>query len=142
MNEPNHDWLDQELKRLPDLEAPSELLPEVMRSVRRRATQRWLVSVCRQHLPFIRNAGLGLALALTVLFPFLNPGAAASQFVGRAPFFHVLFDILEVGQTILTNVRIFQLPVGWVIGLVAGVSYLTCILAATTVRNLAAARRS
>jgi hypothetical protein len=141
MNEPNQDWLDQELKRLPDLEAPPELLPEVMRSVRRRAIQRWLMSICRQHLPIIRNAGLGLALALVVLFPFVNPGAAVSEFFDRSPLFHFLFVMLEVGRTVLTNLRVFELPVVWLVGLVAGISYLTCICAATTVRHLAAVRR-
>jgi hypothetical protein len=141
MNEPNQDWLDQELKRLPDLEAPPELLPEVMRSVRRRSTQRWLMSICRRHLPLIRNSSLGLALALMVLWPVFNPGAAVSQLFARSPFIHVVADILEVGRTILTNLRIFEMPVGWLIGLVVGLSYLACILAASTVRHLATAKR-
>jgi hypothetical protein len=49
--------------------------------------------------------------------------------------------MLDVGRTILTSLRIFQLPLGWLIALVAGLSYLTCILAASTVRQLATAKR-
>lgn len=141
MKEPNEDWLDQELKRLPDLEAPPELLPKVMRSVQRRSVQRWLLSIFRQHLPLIKNSCLGLALAVIVLVPLFNPGAAVINFLVRSPFLHFLGDMLDVGQTILTNLRIFQLPLGWLVALVAGLSYLTCILAASTVRHLATAKR-
>ena len=142
MKEPNEDWLDQELKRLPDLEAPPELLPKVMRSVQRRSIQRWLLSIFRQHLPFIKNSSLGLALAAMVLVPLFNPGATLIDFLARSPFFHLLGDMFDVGRTILINLRIFQLPLGWLVALVAGFSYLTCILAASTVRHLATAKRS
>jgi hypothetical protein len=142
MKEPNEDWLDQELKRLPDLEAPPELLPKVMRSVQRRSVQRWLLSIFRQQLPFIKNSCLGLALAVLVLVPLFNPGAAVIDFLVRSPLLHFLGNILDVGQTILANLRIFQLPLGWLVALVAGFSYLTCILAASTVRHLATAKRS
>ncbi|MBV8484200.1 MAG: hypothetical protein JO077_15220 [Verrucomicrobia bacterium] len=142
MKEPNEDWLDKELKALPDLEAPTELLPKVMRSVQRRSVQRWLLSTFRQYLPFIKNSCLGLALAVMVLVPLFNPGATLIDFIGRSPFLHFLGDMLDVGRTILINLRIFQLPLGWLVALVAGFSYLTCILAASTVRHLAAAKRS
>ena len=88
MKEPNEDWLDQELKGLPDLEAPPELLPEVMRSVKRRSAQRWLLSIFRQHLPLIKNSCLGLALAVVVLVPLFNPGAALVDFLVRSPVLH------------------------------------------------------
>lgn len=142
MKEPNEDWLDEELKRLPDLEAPPELLPKVMRSVQRRSVQRWALSIFRQHLPFIKNSGLGLALAVMVLVPLFNPAGAVIGFLTRFPFLHVIGDMLDVGRTILTNLRIFQLPLGWLVALVAGFSYLTCIFAASTVRHLAIAKRS
>jgi hypothetical protein len=141
MKEPNEDWLDQELKRLPDLEAPPELLPKVMRSVQRRSVQRWLLSSFRRHLPFIKSSCLGLALAVMVLVPLFNPLAALIDFLARLPFLHFLGDMLDVGRTILINLRIFQLPLGWLVALVAGFSYLTCILAASTVRHLATAKR-
>ena len=141
MKEPNEDWLDQELKALPDLEAPPELLPKVMRSVQRRSVQRWLLSFFRQHLPFIKNSCLGFALAMMVLVPLFNPGGAVVDFLVRSPLIHCLEDMLDVGRTILTNLRIFQLPLGWLIAFVVGLSYLTCILAASTVRHLATAKR-
>ena len=141
MKEPNEDWLDQELKRLPDLEAPPELLPKVMRSVQRRSVQRWVLSVFRQQLPFVKNSCLGLALAVMVLVPLFNPGAAVIDFLVRSPFLHFLGNMLDVGRTILINLHIFQLPLGWLVALVAGLSYLTCILAASTVRHLATAKR-
>jgi hypothetical protein len=142
MKEPNEDWLDQELKRLPDLEAPPELLPRVMRSVQRHSVQRRLLSIFRQHLPFIKNSGLGLALAVLVLVPLFNPGAAVIDFLVRSPILHFLGNMLDIGHTVLINLRIFQLPLGWLVALVAGFSYLTCILAASTVRHLATAKRS
>ena len=142
MKEPNEDWLDQEIKRLPDLEAPPELLPEVMRSVQRRSSRHWLMSVFRQQLPFIKNSGLGFALAALVLIPLFNPLAGVIDFLARSPFLRFLGDILEVGGTILTNLHVFQLPLGWLVALAAGLSYLTCILAASMVRHLATAKRS
>jgi hypothetical protein len=141
MKDPNEDWLDQELKALPDLEAPPEFLPKVMRSVQRRSVQRWLLSIFRPHLPFIKNSCLGFALAMMVLVPLFNPGGAVVDFLVRSPLFHCLEDMFDVGHTILTNLRIFELPLGWLIALVAGLSYLTCILAASTVRQLATAKR-
>ena len=142
MNEPNEDWLDQEIKRLPELEAPPELLPKVMRSVKQRSARHWFMSVLRQHLPFIKNSGLGLALAALVLVPLFNPGDAVINFLAHSPFLHFLGDMLEVSGTILTNLHVFQLPLGWLVALAAGLSYLTCILAASTVRHLASAKRS
>jgi hypothetical protein len=64
------------------------------------------------------------------------------DFLIRSPLLHFLGNMLDVGQTILANLRIFQLPLGWLVALVAGFSYLTCILAASTVRHLATAKRS
>jgi hypothetical protein len=142
MKEPNEDWLDQEIKRLPDLEAPPELLPKVMRSVQQRSVRRWVMSIFRQHLPFIKNSGLGFALAMLVLIPLFNPIAGLINFLAHAPLLRFLGAMLEVGGTILTNLRVFQLPLGWLVALVAGFSYLTCILAASTVRHLATAKRS
>jgi hypothetical protein len=142
MKEPNEDWLDQEIKRLPDLEAPPELLPKVMRSVQQRSVRRWVMSIFRQHLAFIKNSGLGFALAMLVLIPLFNPVAALINFLAHAPLLRFLGDMLDVGGTILTNLRVFQLPLGWLVALVAGFSYLTCILAASTVRHLATAKRS
>jgi hypothetical protein len=142
MKEPNEDWLDQEIKRLPDLDAPPELLPKVMRSVQQRSVRRWVMSIFRQHLPFIKNSGLGFALAMLVLIPLFNPIAALINFLAHAPLLRFLGDMLDVGGTILTNLRVFQLPLGWLVALVAGFSYLTCIFAASTVRHLATAKRS
>jgi hypothetical protein len=142
MKEPNEDWLDQEIKRLPDLEAPPELLPKVMRSVQQRSVRRWVMSIFRQHLRLIKTSGLGFALAMLVLIPLFNPIAALINFLAHEPLVRFLGDMLDVGGTILSNLRVFQLPLGWLVALVAGFSYLTCILAASTVRHLATAKRS
>src|SRR5258708_13531498 len=101
MKEPNEDWLDQEIKRLPDLEAPPELLPKVMRSVRQRSARHWLMSILRQHLPFIRNSALGFALALLVLVPLFNPGAGVTNCLPRSPFLHFLLHMLPDPHNIL-----------------------------------------
>jgi hypothetical protein len=142
MKEPNEDWLDQELKRLPDLEAPPELLPTVMRSVRQRSLQRWVVSIFRQNLPIIRNSCLGLALAVMFLVPLFNPGATVLDYLAHSPFLRFLAQLLDIGRTILTSLRIFEMPVGWLVALLGGFSYFACILAASTVRHLATGKRS
>jgi len=141
MKEPSEDWLDEELRRLPDLEAPPELLSKVMSSVQRRSGRRWAISYFRRYLPFIRNSGLGFALAVLVLSPWLNPGQAILGFFAQSPFFHFVADLLDIGNTILADLRIFNLPIGWLIGLLIGISYLACILAASAIQRLASSKR-
>jgi hypothetical protein len=141
MKEPSEDWLDEELRRLPDLEAPPELLPKVMDTVQRRSGRRWMTALFRHHLPSLRNSGLGLALAVMVLVPWLNPGQAVLVLFSQSPVFHLVTELLDAGDTILANLRIFNLPIGWLIGIVIGISYLTCIFAASAIQRLASTKR-
>src|SRR5258708_2638482 len=100
------------------------------------------IEIVRKDLPFIRSSAVGFVLAVLVLVPLFNPGAVVINFLARSPFLHFLGEMLEVAGTILTNLHVFQLPLGWLVALVAGLSYLTCIFAASTVRHLATAKRS
>ncbi|MBV8816121.1 MAG: hypothetical protein JO271_16645 [Verrucomicrobia bacterium] len=141
MKEPSEDWLDEELRRLPDLEAPPDLMPKVMDAVQSRSARRWMTAMSRRHLPFLRNSGLGLALAVMVLVPWLNPGQAVLGFFRQSPFFNLVIELLSAGETILANLRIFNLPIGWLIGVVIGISYLACIFAASAIQRLASTKR-
>jgi hypothetical protein len=141
MKEPSDDWLDEELRRLPDLEAPPELLPKVIDAVQRRSARRWMTTQFRRYLPFLRNSGLGLALALMVLSSWLNPGQAVLEFFRQSPFFHLVTALLDAGDTILANLRVFNLPIGWLIGMLIGISYLACIFAASAIQRLASTKR-
>jgi hypothetical protein len=141
MKEPSDDWLDEELRRLPDLEAPPELLPKVIDAVQRRSARRWMTAQFRRHLPFLRNSGLGLALAVMVLSSWLNPGQAVLEFFRQTSFFHLATDLVDAGDTILANLRVFNLPIGWLIGTVIGISYLACIFAASAIQRLASTKR-
>jgi len=56
----DHDWLDEELRNLPDLTPPAKLLPDIMKRVEERASQPIWIRFWREHWTLIRNSSLGL----------------------------------------------------------------------------------
>jgi hypothetical protein len=136
----DHDWLEQELKNLPDLTAPPTLLPEIMNRVQERADQPIWIRFWREHWTFVRNLILGLSMALLILLFWLNPARIFSSVVGLSPLFRVTAAMLDVAIAILNSARVFQTPLWLVIVAVTAASYGTCILAASTVQRLAATK--
>jgi hypothetical protein len=128
----DHDWLDEELRNLPDLTPPTNLLPDIMKRVQERASQPiWTL---------IRNSSLGLSMALLVLLFWLSPARLFSSVVALSPLFRVTAEILDIAITILNSGRVFQTPLWLVILAVTAASYGTCIVAASTVQRLAATK--
>jgi hypothetical protein len=136
----DHNWLDQELRNLPDLKAPNHLLPEIMNRVQERAVQPIWIRFWREHWTLVRNLSLGLSLALLILLIWLNPARVFSSVIGLSPLFRVTAAMLDVAVTILNSARVFQTPLWLVILAVTVASYGTCILAASTVQQLAATK--
>src|SRR5258707_11730460 len=113
MNDP--DWLDEELRNLQDLSAPTRLLPAIMKRVQERATQPIWVRFWREHWMLIRNLSLGLSMALLILLFWLNPARLFSSAVALSPLFRVTAEILDIAVTILDSARVFQTPLWLVI---------------------------
>lgn len=134
----DHDWLDEELRNLPDLTAPTNLLPDVMKRVQARAAQPIWIRFWREHWTAVRNSSLGLSMALLILLPWLNPAHLFSSVVALSPVFRVTAEILDIALTILNSARVFQTPLWLVVLAITAASYGSCILAASTVQRLAA----
>jgi hypothetical protein len=136
----DHDWLDEELRNLPDLTPPAKLLPDIMKRVEERASQPIWIRFWREHWTLIRNSSLGLSVALLVLLFWLSPARLFSSVVALSPLFRVTAEILDIAVTILNSGRVFQTPLWLVILAVTAASYGTCIVAASTVQRLAATK--
>jgi hypothetical protein len=136
----DHDWLDEELRNLPDLTPPANLLPDIMKRVEERASQPIWTRFWREHWTLIRNCSLGLSMALLVLLFWLSPGRLFSSVVALSPLFRVTAEILDIAVTILNSGRVFETPLWLVILAVTAASYGTCIVAASTVQRLAATK--
>jgi hypothetical protein len=136
----DHDWLDEELRNLPDLTAPPNLLPKVMNRVQKRAAQPIWIRFWREHWILVRNLSLGLSMALLILLLWLNPARIFTSLVGLFPLFRVTAAMLDVAVTILNSARVFQTPLWLVILALTAASYGTCIAAASTVQRLAATK--
>jgi hypothetical protein len=136
----DHDWLDEELRDLPDLTAPPNLLPEIMNRVQERAAQPLWIRFWREHWALVRNLSLGLSMALLILLFWLNPARVFSSVVGLSPLFRVTAAMLDIAVTILNSARVFQTPLWLVILAVTAASYAICIVAASTVQRLAATK--
>jgi hypothetical protein len=136
----DHDWLDEELRHLPDLQAPANLLPDVLKRVQERAAQPIWIRFWREHWALVRNSSLGLSMALLILLLWLNPAHLFSSLLALSPVFRVTAELLQITVTILSSARVFQAPLWLVILGITAASYGTCIMAASTVQRLAATR--
>jgi hypothetical protein len=133
----DHDWLDEELRNLPDLTAPASLLPDVMERVRARSAQPVWIRFWREHWILLRNSSLGLSIASLVLLFWLNPAQLFASLVALLPIFRVTAQLLNIAITILDSGRVLHTPL-WIVvlGLTAA-SYGCCVIAASTVQRLA-----
>jgi hypothetical protein len=136
----DHDWLDEELRHLPDLTPPANLLPDIMKRVEERASQPIWIRFWREHWTLIRNSSLGLSMALLILLFWLSPVRLFSSVVALSPLFRVTAEILDIAVTILISGRVFETPLWLVVLAVTAASYGTCIVAASTVQRLAATK--
>jgi hypothetical protein len=136
----DRDWLDEELRNLPDLTPPANLLPDIMKRVEERVSQPIWTRFWREHWTLIRNSSLGLSMALLILLFWLSPVRLFSSVVALSPLFRVTAEILDIAVTILNSGRVFETPLWLVVLAVTAASYGTCIVAASTVQRLAATK--
>src|SRR5260221_14627037 len=129
----DHEWLDEELRNLPDLTPPANLLPDIMKRVEERASQPIWIRFWREHWTLIRNSSLGLSMALLILLFWLSPVRLFSSVVALSPLFRVTAEILDIAVTILISGRVFQTPLWLVVLAVSAARYGTFIAASPTV---------
>jgi hypothetical protein len=136
----DHDWLDEELRKLPDLAAPANLLPDIMQRVRARAAQPVWIRFWREHWILLRNSSLGLSIASLALLLWLNPAQVFTSLVALSPVFRVTAELLNITVTILGSGRVWQTPLWAVVLGITAASYGCCVVAASTVQRLAATK--
>ena len=141
MSDPNKDWLDEELENLRDLEAPTTLLPGVMRKVRERAGKSWRARLVGSPADLWRSAVVGLSLFLLGLLLVVNPIQLCAQTTGSSALLNLFPLLLEAGKAALSQVRIFNLPVLALVTPAIVLSYSVLVATASAIRHLANARR-
>ncbi|HEY0791080.1 MAG TPA: hypothetical protein VGD78_08450 [Chthoniobacterales bacterium] len=139
MLDPQDDWLSQELKALPDVEAPKTVVPRVLEEVRRyenRTLTRW-----RQRLlGGARTAGLGVAVVLMVWLSLLNPEKLAGEVLTNHPVFRLWEALMTTLQALLWQRALYQQPLLVIVAFLAFTSCLACLAAAAAVLRLSRVR--
>ncbi|MBV8968142.1 MAG: hypothetical protein JO331_03660 [Verrucomicrobia bacterium] len=141
MNDPERDWLTEELEDLSDLTAPDTLIPKIMERVRTRATEPIWLRWARAHQQLLRSLAVGFALVIACLAAWVNPVQSASALVDQSPWLRAVASLLEVAQDLLSMVKIYQAPLWLCLALLVAGGYLACLLAALTVRRAATSRK-
>jgi hypothetical protein len=141
MNDPEKDWLTEELEDLSDLTAPDTLVPKIMERVRTRAAEPIWLRWARAHQQSLRSLAVGCALVIACLAAWVNPIQSASALVDQSPWLRAVASLLEVAQDLLSMVKIYQAPLWLCLALLIAGGYLACLLAALTVRRAATSRK-
>jgi hypothetical protein len=141
MNDPEKDWLTEELEDLSDLTAPDTLVPKIMERVRTRAAEPIWLRWARAHQQLLRSLAVGCALVIACLAAWVNPIQSASALVDQSPWLRAVASLLEVAQDLLSMVKIYQAPLWLCLALLIAGGYLACLLAALTVRRAATSRK-
>ena len=142
-------WLDRELRRLPDRPAPATLMPRVMQAIAaRKALPWWRKSYA--HWPFVAritfligSSGLGMLLFYAVWG--LLSGVSLAGLQAEFPTLGVGWDsVFSLLETLGSAARLLIVTTGswlmWAAAAVAGVSYLTTIGLGTVCWRLMARR--
>ena len=141
MSDPNRDWLDAELKNLPDLEAPETLLPRVMKTVQQQTRKAWWTRLVEPHTGLGRSFLLGVSLLVLGLFLLVNP----AQFFFHVPVLPALLKLipvlLDTAGTVLFQIKIYRFPVLTLLVPAVVLSYVCLIFAASIIQRLAGVRR-
>jgi len=134
MSDPNEDWLDQELKKLKDLQAPETIVPNVMARVRLKAKYRWQTR-------FFHSFLLGLAVACLLGLLVVDPVRFFSELLAASHALKLFSLIAEAVWTSLFEAKVFHLPIGILILSIITLSYALLVAAASTVQRLAITRK-
>jgi hypothetical protein len=141
MNDPEKDWLTEELEALSNLTAPDTLVPKIMGRVRTRAAEPIWLRWTRAHQQLLRSLAVGIALVIACLGAWINPVQSASALVDQSPWLRAVASLLGVAQDLLSMVKVGQAPLWLCLSLLVAGGYLACLLAALTVRRAAISRK-
>jgi hypothetical protein len=141
MSDPNRDWLEEELKTLPNLEAPTTLLPKVMNRVRERAAKRWWVRLMAPHAAFLRTFVLGFSLFLLIALLVVNPVQFLSHVPGASALLNLFPLLLETAEAALFQAKIFNFSVLGLLVPTIVLSYILLVATASAIQHLAGARK-
>ena len=139
MSDQNKDWLDAELKNLPDLEAPRTLLPTVMETVRQRARVPWWAWPPRTDL--FRSFALVISLFVLVFLLVVNP----VQFFSDVPIAPALLKLipilLDTAKAVLFQAKVYHFSVLSLLLPPIVLSYVFLVAVASTIQRLAGVRK-
>lgn len=141
MSDPNKDWLEEELKSLPDLEAPRTLLPNVMKSVRQRAGKPWWRHRAGSGTVWWRSFVLAISLLMMGLLLVVNPAQLCAHVPGALALFNLIPLLLDAAKTALVQAKVFNLSVLTLLGPAMALGYLLLVATASVILHLASARK-
>jgi hypothetical protein len=136
MSDPQPDWLSEELKALPELEAPDAIVPKVLAAVRQQEARGW---VRRAAFGSARTVALGFALAVVVWLSVFNPVHFAGEALDGSPVWKVLELLATAIRLSLFQAKVYHFSLILVLSALGIVSYLLCLAAATVVHRLSRA---
>jgi hypothetical protein len=138
MNGEEKDWLEEELSKLTDLEAPETLLPRVMGVVRVKSTRPWWVRFLSQNVAAFRSLLIAFAVVTLAGLFLVNP----MQFLEGVPIISVPLKLvailLETMKSLLLQYKVFNVPLFSLIVPAAMASFCLLLATATSVRRLTA----
>jgi hypothetical protein len=141
MSDPNRDWLDDELSKLQDIEAPSTLLPNVMREVRKRAASPWWARAFASGKDLWRSFMLAFSVVVFALSLAVNPSHVAPLLPGSQAVLNLSRLLLDTVIAVLLHAKVFNYPLLQLLGLASGLSYILLIAAASAIQRLADIRK-
>ena len=141
MSDPNKDWLDEELANLKDIEAPANLLPEIMKEVRLRAARPWWVRLFGSHTELGRSFVLAVSVLVFGLSLVVNPLQILSHFPGVVAVMRLIPLLLDTARAALLNAKVFNYSVLPLIAAAVGFSYIFLIASASAIQRLAGVRK-
>jgi hypothetical protein len=141
MSDPKKDWLDEELESLRDLEAPTTILPNVMKKVRERARRPWWARFGESRTGLLRSFVLGISLCILGLLLAVNPAQYFSHVPGASALLNLIPLLLDAGKTVLFQAKIFNFSVFGLLAPAIVFSYILLIATASAIQHLATVRK-
>jgi hypothetical protein len=140
MSDPDKDWLDEEIAKLRDLQAPPTLLPKVMERVRSRSREPMLARIASR-TDLVRSLVIALSACLLAALTMLS----ASEYWPTLPiapaFLRLVEALLESIKIILLQTRIYHLPLLVFLAPIVVFSYAFLVTAASIIKQLLALRK-
>jgi len=141
MSDPNKDWLAAELETLRDIEAPTTLLPGVMKKVQERAAKRWWAALVGAHIDLWRSLAIGISLFILGVLLVVNPTQFFSQVPGAAALFNLIPLLLDAAKAALFQTKVFHFSVLALLVPAIVLSYILLVATASAIQHLATVRK-